>query len=334
MLLSFVFLASAVFVGTAGYMYIEKWDVITSLYMTTITLSTVGYGVPRSLNTLGYIFTMILIAFGISVYLYAIGTVAAFFLDGDLRKYLSWRRVTRRIEKMKNHCVIVGGGEIGKYVALELTQRVYPYVFITDKEDVVDDVKGDIKKIAKENDFYYIIGDLTDEETLEKAGVREAKTLVTTLSDDSLNVYIALMAKSMNRTIEIISEASDIEAIKRLNYAGVDRVISSTEIVGSRMAALVMNPGLQSFMDVIHRSGNTELRTEEIFVNIKSPFAGKTLKEAEIPQKTGLLVIAVQKGNDFVFNPSASTVIDPGASIIVLGKNEEQIRKLRDLIEA
>ncbi len=327
-------MASAVFVGTAGYMYIEKWDLVTSLYMTTITLSTVGYGIPHTLSTMGYVFTMILIAFGISVYLYAIGTVAAFFLDGDLRKYLLWRRVTRRIERMKGHCMIVGGGEIGKYVALELTQRAYPYVFITDREEVMEDVRDDVKKIVKESDFYYVIGNLTDEETLMKAGVREAKTLVTTLADDSLNVYISLMAKTLNRTIEIISEASDVEAIKRLNYAGVDRVISSTEIVGSRMAALVINPGLQSFMDVIHRSGNTELRTEEIFINIKSSFAGKTLKEAEIPQKTGLLVIAVQKGNDFVFNPSASTIIEPGASIMVLGKNEEQIRKLRNLIEA
>ncbi len=327
-------LVAGVFIfGVLGYMIIEKWDVVDALFMTAMTLSTVGYGLPKPLDYNGYLFTTILIVIGISTYLYAIGVVTSFFLDGDLRKYMKLRRMMRMIEKMEGHCIVMGGSEIGKYVVRQLAIRKYPFVFATPTPSRVDEVKNMISDIMKEEDFMYVVGDAMDEQTLVKAGINKASTLVVTLSDDSLNVYVSLMARNMSKGLKIISEADNITAIKRLRYAGVDNVLSATEIVGSRMASLVINPALQSFMDIIHRSNNINLKMEEILVNVKSPLVGKTLKEAQIREKTGLLVVAIQSGTEFKFNPTSDTVINSGDILVVIESSENQSRKLREIAE-
>jgi voltage-gated potassium channel len=327
-------LVAAVFLfGVIGYVLIEKWDVVDALFMTAMTLSTVGYGLPKPLDYNGYVFTTILIVIGISTYLYAIGVVTSFFLDGDLRKYTKTRRMRKMIDKMENHCIVMGGSEIGKYVVRQLAMRKQPFVFVTPTLSRIDEIKAIIVDLVKEDEFKYVVGDAMDEQTLEKAGIKTASTLVVTLSDDSLNVYVSLMARSINKSVKIISEADNVAAIKRLRYAGVDNVLSATEIVGSRMASLVLNPALQSFMDIVHQSGNIKLKMEEVLVNIKSPLIGKTLKEAAIREKTGLLVVAIQKGNEFKFNPDPSTTIEAGSVLIVIESEEKQSEKLREIVE-
>jgi voltage-gated potassium channel len=227
----------------------------------------------------------------------------------------------------------MGGSEIGKYVVRQLAMRKQPFVFVTPTLSRIDEIKAIIVDLVKEDEFKYVVGDAMDEQTLEKAGIKTASTLVVTLSDDSLNVYVSLMARSINKSVKIISEADNVAAIKRLRYAGVDNVLSATEIVGSRMASLVLNPALQSFMDIVHQSGNIKLKMEEVLVNIKSPLIGKTLKEAAIREKTGLLVVAIQKGNEFKFNPDPSTTIEAGSVLIVIESEEKQSEKLREIVE-
>ncbi len=327
-------LVAGVFVfGVFGYMIIEKWDVVDALFMTAMTLSTVGYGLPKPLDYNGYLFTTILIVIGISTYLYAIGVVTSFFLDGDLRKYMRLRRMMRMIEKMEGHCIVMGGSEIGKYVIRQLAIRKHPFVFATPTPARVEEVKALIKDIVKESDFLYVVGDAMDEQTLIKAGINKANTLIVSLSDDSLNVYVSLMARNMNKNLRIISEADNVTAIKRLRYAGVDNVLSATEIVGSRMASLVLNPALQSFMDIIHQSNSVHLKMEEVLVNVRSSLVGKTLSDSNIRKETGLLVVAIQSGTEFKFNPDPSTVINAGDILVVIESDESQSRKLREMAE-
>lgn len=332
-ILAFSLVASVFVFGILGYMIIEKWDVVDALFMTAMTLSTVGYGLPKPLDYNGYLFTTILIVIGISTYLYAIGVVTSFLLDGDLRKYTRLRRMMKMIEKLEGHCIVMGGSEIGKYVIRQLAIRKYPFVFTTPTPTRVDEVKEIVKDILKEDEFMYVVGDVMDEQTLVKAGINKASTLIITLSDDSLNVYVSLMARNMNKGLKIISEADNIMAIKRLKYAGVDNVLSATEIVGSRMASLVLNPALQSFMDIVHQSTSIHLKMEEILVNVKSELVGKSLKEAQIREKTGLLVVAIQSGTNFKFNPPSDTVINPGDILVVIESNENQSQKLREIAE-
>lgn len=325
-------LVAAVFIfGIFGYMIIEKWDIVDAIFMTAMTLSTVGYGLPKPLDYNGYLFTTILIVIGISTYLYAIGVVTSFFLDGDLRQYMKIRRMMKMIDKMENHCIVMGGSEVGKYVVKQLASRNHPFVFATPTESRIDEVRAVIKSVIKDDEFMYVVGDVMDEQTLIKAGISKASTLVVTLSDDSLNVYVSLMARNMNKELKIISEADNVTAIKRLRYAGVDNALSATEIVGSRMASLVLNPALQSFMDIVHQSDNISLKIEEILVNVRSSIAGRTIKEATIREKTGLLVVAIQSGTNFKFNPDPSTIINSGDVLVVIESDEKQSNKLREI---
>ncbi|WP_456399713.1 potassium channel family protein [Mesoaciditoga sp.] len=328
MIVSFLLVVTGIIVATSGYMIIEKWDFLTSLYMAMITFSTVGFGLPKEMTKPGYIFTIIMIMGGISIFVYAVSNFAAFFMDGDIKKYMELKKVNKMIESMKDHCVIVGGGKVGKYVALRLTNRKYPYVLVDSSQEIIENVR----ELINEKNFAYVIGDATNEDTLIKAGILRAKTLVLTLPDDSLNVYITLMAKSLNYKLKIISKASDVGAIKRLGYAGVDNIVSSTEMVGSRMALLVTNPGVSPMMDALYRATGMTLEIDEVFVDVQSSAAGKTLSELKIPQRVGLIVIAVQKDENVNFNPAGSTVVEKGMRLIVLGK-KEQIEELKKILK-
>ncbi len=328
MVVSFLLVVTGIIVATSGYMIIERWDFLTSLYMAMITFSTVGFGLPKEMSEAGYIFTILMIMGGISIFVYAVSNFAAFFMDGDIKKYMTLKKVSKMIENMSDHCIIVGGGKVGKYVALRLSNRKHPYVLIDSNQEVVENVK----ELINDKHFAYIVGDATSEETLIKAGVFKAKTLVLTLPDDSLNVYITLMAKSLNYKLKIISKASDVEAIKRLGYAGVDNIVSSTEMVGSRMALLVTNPGVSPIMDALYRATGMTLEMDEVFVDVQSSVAGKTLSDLKIPQKVGLIVIAAQKGEEMIFNPVGSTVVEKGMRLIVLGK-KEQIEELKKILK-
>ncbi len=322
--------------GTLGYMYIEKWDFLTAIFWSFITLSTVGYGIPKNgvMTPYDYIFVIVLIGAGISVFLYTLGNLASFLFDGDLRRYMRIRRKEKKMENLKDHCIIAGGKRgIGKYVAIQLAMNKYPFIFVARSKEIVDDAWNSLAKYMDEKDFYYIIGDVTtDESILMRANIKDAKSIIVALTDDSLNVHVSLIARSMNKSITIISEALEEAVAKRLNYAGVDDVISPIEIAASRMSALVFDPSLRSFTDIVHKTGNIELKSSEIEIGLKSKIVGKTLAETNISQETGLLVVAVRKDNEVVFNPPSSTVIESGSTLLVMGMDDSQFAKLRKII--
>lgn len=321
--------------GTFGYMYIEKWDFLTSIFWSVITLSTVGYGIPKNnvMTVSDYVFIILLIVVGISIFLYTLGNIAAFLFDGEIRKYSSIRKKMKKMENLKDHCIIAGGRRgIGKYVAIQLAMNKYPFVFVARDKDYIDDARESLLKYIDEKDFYYIVGDITtDESILIKAGIKNAKSIIIALTDDSLNVHVSLIARSINKSINIISEALEEPVIKRLNYAGANSVISPVEIAASRMSSLILDPSIRSFTEIVHKNENMEFKSAEIPV-LSSKMVGKTLQDAKISEKTGLILIAVRKADKITFNPPLSTMIENEMTLIVMGNDDVQFSKLRNLV--
>ncbi len=323
----FIGLIASVFTfGTIGYMIIEKWSFIESLFMTAITISTVGYTLPEQISNAGKIFSMILILSGVSIVLYGISSVTSIFLEGDLQRYLTLRRRMKMIEKMKDHHIIVGVGRTGRHIVSEFLRSGEPFVVID-----VDEEKIKHLETLFDKEFPYVVGDASDEDTLVKAGVRRAKSLITTLPDDTKNVFVVLSARTMNPRLNIISRASDASAMRKLLYAGVTSVVTISEIAGVRMAMMAVNPDLISFLDVVTFSGERNLRMELIKVPENSPIVGKTLAELQIPQRTGLIIISMRKGGNYIFNPKGDTRVEAGNALVVLG-DLEGISKMKEIV--
>lgn len=313
--------------GTIGYMIIEKWSFIESLFMTAITISTVGYTIPEEISNAGKIFSMILILSGISIVLYGISSITSILLEGDFQKYLAMRRRSKMIEKMKDHHIIVGVGRTGRHIISEFLRSGESFVVIDIDEEKIKHLETLFNK-----NFPYIVGDASDEDTLVKAGVERAKSLITTLPDDTKNVFVVLSARTMNPMLNIISRASDTSAMRKLLYAGVTSVVTISEIAGVRMAMMAINPDLISFLDVVTFSGEKNLRMELIRIPEKSPIIGKTLAELRIPQRTGLIIISMRKNGNYIFNPKGDTKVEAGNSMVVLG-DIEGVNKMKEIVE-
>jgi len=328
-LLLAVLLVVVVFLfGTFGYMIIEGWNFLEALFMTLITISTVGYGIIKELNPAGTVFTMVLIVAGISVVLNTLSNLAAFIVEGEVLEIYRRRKMMKEIGKLEKHHVVVGLGKVGRYVVAELLRAGEDVVAVDESEEV-------IQSFIEEEELSHLLwicGDATDETTLARANVANACAAVVALPEDSKNVFALLTIKFLNPSIIAIATVNNPRNATKLFRAGADRVISPSEIVGGRIAAMLTRPGLVSFLDVINRPGKRQLRMEIVTVPSGSPLVGRTLAEAAIPQKTGLIVIAIQKGNEEYFNPTKGTIIEGGNALFVLGE-PHQIEALKNLVE-
>ena len=321
-----LFMIIGVFImGVLGYMVIEGWSFSRSVFMTAITISTVGYELPQELSTAGLVFTLFLIVAGVSVVLYGFTNLTAFIVEGEMKEYFERRRRMKKISSIRDHSVIIGAGRIGRYVIRELMENRKPFVIVEKDESTIFELQNEF-----DVDMNYIIGDATSEDTLVMANIPMADSLITTLPDDSQNVFTILTARTMNPTIKIISIINDSRNTSKLLYAGADSVISPYEIVGTRIAAMLLRPSIVSFLDVINRTGGKMLRIDAVPVPSNSPIVGLTLEKTQIPQKTGLIVIAMRKRGELIFNPKSDTKIDGGDELIVLGEVEklENLAKL------
>lgn len=322
---------AVIVIGVVGYSIIQGWDPLQSFFMTIITISTVGYGTPEDLTIAGEIFTSILILASLTVVLYALSNITAFFVEGRVNQVLRRRRFLKKIEKFKKHYIIVGSGMLGRNICRELLKMGENVVVVDNNEEL-------IKHLEESNqlgngEVVYLLGDATNEEVLENAGVKKATGLITTLPSDADNVFVVLTARSLNKDLNIISEVTDPTNMKKLEYAGVNRTIPLPEIGAHRIVNMLLNPDIVGFLDSITRSGGLELRFEKIDIPDNFPKDGLTLEKMKIPQRTGLIVIAVSDGTQSIFNPSASTVIKKGYSIMVLGEYRK-IEKLRNLVSS
>lgn len=305
-------LLAVIAAGTSGYVVIEGWSVWDALYMTVTTVATVGFREVHPLSRAGQIFTLGLIVVGVSTALYAFSAMAAVVLEGGLKQYIEQWRDTRMIKNLSDHYVICGYGRIGAIVASEFTRQQTPFV-------IVDRDAGKVAE-ATQRGHLAVEGDASHEETLKRLGLDRARGLVAAVGTDAENVYAVLTARVLKPDVFIIARAEGEHSISKLKKAGADRVISPYRIGAVQIAQTALRPAVVDFVEIATSSDNLELSLEEIRIDKTSSLAGRPLSQIIQRDKMNVVVVGVQHAHGRMeFNPLASTVIEAGDHLIVLG---------------
>ena len=317
-------LIALLLIGTVGYKFLLNVSIIDALYMTVITISTVGYAEVATMDAKAKLFTIFLIFLSLGTVGYIFSSMVSSFLEGDLKDAWRRRRMEVGISKLKDHYIICGGGETGGNAIKQFKKSNVPFIVIDKDEEII--------KELIENKIYAIQGDATEEEVLDKAKIKFAKGLISSLSTDADNVYTVLTAREMNSNLYIVSRAINKNANERLKKAGANNTISPNEIGGSRMAALMLRPTVIAFLDIVTHDGDLILDLEDVTICEDSIIINRSLMEARIPEKTGLIVLAIKtiSNKKLIFNPSSNQVLKMGDTMVVLG-TEEQVIKLREI---
>jgi len=306
--------------GTAGYMGIEEWGFLDSLYMTVITLTTVGYEETHRLSTSGRIFTIILAISGVGTVLYTLGIGAQFILEGEIHQIFRRKRLEKKLEGLKDHYIICGYGRMGKIIAKELLIKYLNIVVIEKFQEALN---------GKE-DCLIIEGDATKDDVLRKAGIERARCLISVLPSDAENLFVVLSARVLNPNLLIVARAGEEGSEQKLLRAGADKALSPYYIGGIRIAQTVLKPAVMDFIEFATKSGNIELQMEELPIREGSKLAGRTLNECGIGRELGVIIVAIkQVAGEMRFNPTFRTEIQVGDTLIAVGESS----KLRTLEE-
>jgi voltage-gated potassium channel len=303
-------------IGTFGYSLVEGWDFLDSLYMSVITIATVGYMEVQPLSSTGRVFTIFFIIFGVGTTLYAVGAGAQLMLEGQIRNILGRRKMSKKIQEVKDHYIICGYGKVGQQIYNEFSSR---QVLCT----VVEKHPETVEKAIKEG-VLVVQGDSTEDSVLEEAGIKRAKGLISAVASESDNVYISLSARVLNPKIFIVARAEAPEAEKKLLRAGANRAISPHTLGGTRMAMAALRPHVVDFMSVATSSEGMDIRIEELEVKEGSSLSNSTLRDCELRQKVGVIVLGIhKKDGQMLFTPPSDSKIEPGDILIAIGKSEE-----------
>jgi len=298
--------------GCLGYMLIEDWGFMDALYMTIITLATVGYSEVHEISVTGRVFTLVLIVLGVGYFLYVVGNIIQFLVEGRIRLVLGRRKLDTQINRLNGHYIICGYGRIGRVVTRYLTQKYIDVVIIERNSNRVSTMDDD--------GILYLIGDATDEGILEKAGIQRARGVVTAIATDADNVFLVLTAKQMNPDIFMVARAELNSTKKTLLAAGADKVISPYDIGARRMAHAVLRPAVIEFLEKAFTDDSTDIHLEEIRIKPGAKCVGGTLLGSRTPGKADVNIIAVRKaGGRIVFNPKSDDRVEAGDTLIVLG---------------
>lgn len=305
--------------GTVGYMVIEGWTFLDSLYMMVITLSTVGFTEVHPVSEYGRLLTMGVIVSGIGVGGYLVGTLTQMVVEGRLLHVMGRRKLERQIQKLNNHYIVCGYGRVGRVVCEEIKKsKPIPLVVVEKNPNLA-------AKIAADGHLS-VLGDATEEECLVEAGVERAKALVTALDSEAENVYIVMTAKGLNPNLFVLARAGEIGSEKKLFRAGADRVVSPHQIGGSRMAQALLRPTVTDFLDFAIHDPEIELKLEEIPVQPTSTLADVTLVESGIRQQLDLIIVAIKKASgEMIFNPASHTRVQIGDTLLALGERRSLV---------
>lgn len=323
----FLAVVAVTLLGATGYMVLERWDFADALYMTVITLSTVGYREVGPLSPGGQWFTVALIVGGWAVVAGVFAQVAQIIVQGEVRHLFEKRRVGRMVERMNRHFIVCGFGRMGERIAKELHERRIPFAVIEKDSDKCT--------VLRSMGIPVVEGDASDEKVLRGAHIESARGLATTVDTDAENVYVVLTARGIAKDLYIVARASDEKASEKLRRAGASRVITPYTIGGRHMAQTLIQPAAVEFFELASgRGDNMDIDIERITIPPDSPCAGKALSESGIRGETDIIIVAVQKKNaSMQFNPSSATVIESGDTLIAMG-NPRSIEKIGRLVGA
>lgn len=315
-----------IFGGVIGYRLIEGWSFLDSLYMTIITISTVGFQEVYPLSRLGRIFTISLIITGVFVVTLTISYIVSLLAEGRFGQFMKRREMKMDLKKIENHYIICGCGTVGGEILTEFIKAGERMVVIEESHEALNEI------LRVYPDTIYVEGDATREDILREAGIERARALLAAVDNDEENVYIILTSRYLNPHLRIVSRAIVPEAIEIMKRAGANYVICPQKIGAVRMAAAALRPQVTSFLDVIMKSETLDLTHDEVEVQPNSIMVQKKLKELDLPKKIGLIIVAIKPRESaiFSFNPSADTEINEFDTIIALGR-VQQFAELRQL---
>lgn len=308
--------------GTIGYMLIEGWGFIDALYMTAITLTTVGFGEVYELSRGGRVFTLLLMIMGVSSVAYGFSVIGEYLLTTNLTGLARKRRMNRTIEQIKEHYIVCGYGRVGRNAA-EVIREGNKGVVIIDYDE------KNVQELI-EQDWLYVFGDATNDEVLLQAGVERAKGLLVCTGDDANNLFIVLSARALNSSLTIVSRSTNPNNEGKIIRAGANKVISPYRIGGQRMANIIIRPSVTDFFDVVTLDSGLELWLEDITIQQTSPLVGKTLTESNVRQQTGVTMIILNRKGQRIITPGGNTLIEPLDEILALG-TREQLAELEKL---
>jgi voltage-gated potassium channel len=332
-----IFLAGSFGFYGLGRVYLgpQVWDYAACAYMTVMTITTVGIGeLPRLHDVPGArLYTIIVLLSGLGVAAYFVSALTTYFIEGEFARTRIRRRMNRVLNEIHDHIIVCGVGTTGVHVVEELVWTKRPLVAI-DRDparlDRLQELTADLLPT--------VVGDATEDEVLERAGIKRARGIVAALTDDKDNLFIVVSARQLNPTLRIIAKGVDLGAGEKLKRAGADSVVNPAYIGGVRMVSEMIRPQVVEFLDLMLRDKDKNLRIEEVLVPRGSPLVGKPIFEAQIRQHTNLLVVAVREpapASDqpgrFVYNPGPETLIVENMALIVLGETDS-VHKLRGAI--
>ncbi|ALJ04645.1 potassium transporter TrkA [Pseudalgibacter alginicilyticus] len=310
-------LLALLWVGVMGFMFLSDYTWIDALYMTVITITTVGFGEVAPLNQEAKFFTIFLILTSIVIVGYALSIITEYILSKSNVDELKQKKMQKMIENFNNHIIICGYGRNGKQAAIKLKAYNKPFVVIEKNKEIEERLRTD--------EVAYVIGNANEDDVLVQAGVHRASSFISALPNDADNLFVVLSTRQINKDINIISRASHETSYKKLKFAGANNVILPDKIGGDHMASLVVVPGLMEFIDNLSIVGKSNINIEEIPVEklFKSKEV-KTIKELDLRKKTGCSIIGYkdEKG-DYIVNPEVELELEPNSKIIVLGRPEQ-----------
>ncbi len=318
MALALIFLVIAF--GTAGYQLIEGWNFLDALYMTIITLTTVGYREVHELSSKGMIFTIVLLLVGVGTVLYALSAGAKLILEGELQELFGRKRLEKKIKELKGHYIVCGFGRMGRIISRELKAKHVPFVAIEKSFDPA----------TRTDDLLIIAGDATNDDILKDAGIERARGLISVLPTDAENLYVVLSARELNPDLQIVARAGEEGSENKLKRAGANKVVSPYHIGGLRIAHSVLRPAVVDFIEFATKTGNIELQMEEVTIPSGSIMEGQSLDQCGIGRELGIIIVGIKRSTgEMKFNPTSRSSIKAGDILIGLG----EISKLKVLEE-
>ncbi|MDP5061157.1 MAG: potassium channel protein [Maribacter sp.] len=309
--------------GVLGYRFVADYSWVDALYMTIITVTTVGFSEVRPMGPEGKIFTIILIVTSVFIVGFAISIVTEYLLSRNSVELLKKKKMKNAIANLNQHVIVCGFGRNGMQAAERLKAYKRPFVVIEKDKEVIE---------RYEEDILFIEGDANDDDVLLEAGIERAQYLIATLPDDAANLFVVLSARQLKKSLFIISRASLVNSQKKLFLAGADKVIMPDKIGGDHMASLVVMPDLITFMDKLSMEGEHTTNLEEVAIeDFANQIDCNSLRDLDLRRKTGCTIIGyISPDGDYIINPEADMKLQPKSKVIVLGR-PEQIKKLNEM---
>jgi voltage-gated potassium channel len=319
-----VILLFIVMVGTFGYMAIEQWTFLDSLYMTVITITTVGFGEVRNVSETGRVFTIFIIFSGMGIIAYILGLVAQVMIDLQMRSIIGRTALGFKMRSMKDHYILCGFGRIGKVISCELKRHKVPMVVIESDPEM--------RQVLEQDNIPYINDDATSEDVLIEAGIERAKGLVAVVASDANNLFITMTARGLNPGLFILARADEEQTEKKLIRAGANKVVLPYIIGGRRMARTIVSPAVTDFLDFTLYDKEMGLEMAEAVVDQKCSLKNVKLMDSGIRQQMDVIIVAVRKADgQMEFNPSSQTRIEAGDTLICLGSSKD-LKKLTEIL--